>query len=433
MSADPGTPARARRTAARLGPEQLEELLEVTRRLAEPFDLDAMLAAVVDAARKVLRADRGSVFLYDPTSHELVLRVATGLAPIRIPADRGIVGQCAQTRRLINVPDCYADPRFNPEVDRKSGYRTRCMLSLPLINHEDVLIGVLQILNRADGSFDRHDERVAAALAAQCAVALHRVQMTATRLLTEKLDREIAVAREIQMSALPKEMPEVLGYDGAGLFRPADQTGGDLFDFVRLPDGRLFLLLGDATGHGIGPALSATQVRAMIRVGLRLGASLDEVYTHVNNQLVDDLPEDRFVTAFLGMLDTVSHTVSFHAGGQGPLLHFRAASGTVDWHGPSTFPMGALPQTRLEQARGLTLDPGDVLGLISDGIYEYENPAGDHFGEDRVAAVIREHHAQPMKELVAQLLAAAREFGGSAAQADDVTIVLIRRLPDPPP
>ena len=163
-----------------------------------------MLSAVVDAARKVLHAERGSVFLYDATSNELVLKVATGLAPIRVPADRGIVGQCAQTRRLINVPDCYADPRFNPDVDRKSGYHTRCMLSLPLISHEDELIGVLQILNRHDGSFDKHDERVASALAAQCAVALHRVQMIETRILTEKLYSEIAVAREIQLSALPK-------------------------------------------------------------------------------------------------------------------------------------------------------------------------------------------------------------------------------------
>ena len=95
--------------------------------------------------------------------------------------------------------------------------------------------------------------------------------------------------------------------------------------------------------------------------------------------------------------------------------------------------MGALPQTRLEQARSLVLEPGDVLGLISDGIYEYENPAGDQLGEERVAAVVRAHHERPMKELVAELLARAREFGGTAAQADDITIVLIRRLPDAKP
>jgi sigma-B regulation protein RsbU (phosphoserine phosphatase) len=419
-------------SAARLGPEDLDELLEVTRKLAAPFELSEMLAVIVDAARKVLRADRGDVFLHDATSNELVLQVPAGHAPIRVPADRGIVGQCAQTRRLINVPDCSADPRFNSELDRQRGYRTRCMLSLPLISHEDQLIGVLQILNRHEGSFDLHDERVASALAAQCAVVLHRVQTTESRLRTDKLDREIAVAREIQMSALPKEMPQVPGYDGAGLFRPTGQTGGDLFDFVRLPDGHLLLLLGDATGHGIGPALSATQLRAMVRVGLRLGAGLDEIYRHVNNQLVDDLPADRFVTAFLGILDTDTHGVSFHAGGQGPLLHFRAAREAIEWHGPSTFPMGALTQTDLAQARRLALEPGDVLGLISDGIYEYENAAGEHFGEERVAAVIREHHDRPMQELVEILLGAAQEFGGTAPQADDVTIVLLRRLTQSP-
>jgi phosphoserine phosphatase len=327
------------------------------------------------------------------------------------------------------VTDCPADPRFEAELDLGGA---RSLLSLPLVSHEDELIGVLQIVNCSHGRFDRHDEHVASALAAQCAVVLYRAQMTETRLLTEKLDREITVAREIQMSGLPEAMPQVEGYDGAGLLRPTDQTGGDLFDFVRLPDGRLFLLLGDATGHGIGPALSATQLRAMVRVGLRLGAGLDEIYQHVNNQLVADLPADRFVTAFLGILEPDTHAVSFHAGGQGPLLHFRAATATIEWHGPSSFPMGVLAQSELQPSRRLTLEPGDVLGLISDGIYEYENSSGEHFGEERVAAVMREHHHRPMQELAQTLLSAARQFGGAALQADDITIVLLRRLADSP-
>lgn len=407
----------------------LAELLRVTRKLAAPFDLVNMLSEVVDAARSVLHADRGTVFLYDAATDELVMTVATGMDPIRIPATRGIAGECVQTRTLINVPDCYADPRFNPDVDRKSGYRTRCMLTLPLIDHEDHLVGVLQLLNKHEGVFNATDEHVAKALAAQCAVALHRVQMTEKMLLTEKLDQEIKVAREIQMSALPKSMPDVPGYDGAGIFRPTDQTGGDLFDFVRLEDGRLFLLLGDATGHGIGPALSATQVRAMIRIGLRLGASLDEIFTQTNNQLVDDLPDDRFVTAFLGQLDPSTHTVRFHAGGQGPLLHYHAASDECEWHGATTFPLGALPQNRLKEAQSIELAPGDVLGLISDGIYEYENTAGAQFGQSGVADVVSRYHQKPMTELVSLMLAEARAFGGSAPQSDDITIVLVRRLP----
>ena len=409
---------------------ELEQILEVTRKLAAPFDLTTMLSEVVDSARKVLQADRGTVFLYDKKADELEMKVGTDMDTIRFPATQGIAGQCVQTREIINVPDCYEDPRFNPEFDRKSGYRTRCMLTLPLIDHDGLMVGVLQLLNKKDGVFDDEDEWVAAALAAQCAVALHRVQMTETMMLTQKLDREIGVAREIQMSGLPAKMPGVDNYDGAGTFRPTDQTGGDLYDFVRLENGNLFLLLGDATGHGIGPALSATQLRSMVRVALRLGADLDEIFTHTNNQLVDDLPDDRFVTAFMGLLDPSNHIVRFHAGGQGPLLHYKAASDECDWHGASTFPMGALPHTSLDKAVRIDMEPGDVLGLISDGIYEYEDEEGRQFGQEGVARVIRENLRKPMTDVVTTLLRSARKFGGSAPQADDITIVLVRRLPE---
>ena len=109
----------------------MEVILAVTSKLAAPFDLMTMLSEVVNAAKQVLHADRGSVWLYDPAAEELVLEIATGIAPVRVPATAGIVGACALNRRIINVPDCYADARFNPEVDRASGYRTRCMLTLP--------------------------------------------------------------------------------------------------------------------------------------------------------------------------------------------------------------------------------------------------------------------------------------------------------------
>ena len=409
---------------------ELEQILEVTRKLAAPFDLTTMLSEVVDSARTVLQADRGTVFLYDKEADELEMKVGTDMDTIRFPATQGIAGQCVQTREIINVPDCYEDPRFNPEFDRQSGYRTRCMLTLPLIDHDGSMVGVLQLLNKKDGVFNAEDEWVAAALAAQCAVALHRVQMTETMMLTQKLDREIGVAREIQMSGLPARMPGVDNYDGAGTFRPTDQTGGDLYDFVRLENGNLFLLLGDATGHGIGPALSATQLRSMVRVALRLGADLDEIFTHTNNQLVDDLPDDRFVTAFMGLLDPSNHIVRFHAGGQGPLLHYKADSDECDWHGASTFPMGALPHTSLDKAVRIDMEPGDVLGLISDGIYEYEDEEGRQFGQEGVARVIRENLEEPMTEVVTTLLRSARKFGGSAPQADDITIVLVRRLPE---
>jgi phosphoserine phosphatase len=386
----------------------LRSVLEVTRKLSAPFDLDTMLTEVVNAAREVLDADRGTVFLYDENSHELVVRVATNLGSIRIPADKGIVGESAMSRKLINVPDCYADDRFNRAIDKETGYQSRCMLTIPLIGFEDTLIGVLQILNKNKGVFDDEDEFVATALAAQAAVVLHRAKLIESMIASERLDREITVARDVQMGTLPKEMPKIRGYGFAGAFSPTDQTGGDLYDFVRLPDERLFLLMGDATGHGIGPALSATQVRAMLRVALRLGADLDDVFVNINDQLVEDLPEDRFVTAFFGLLND-------------------AADRTYDWHEPSTFPLGYMAQENLGPGAAIRLEPGDILGLISDGIYEYENEVGLQFGQKGVASVIDAMPGGKAEELVPAIMHAARMHGGSAPQADDITIVLVRR------
>ena len=405
----------------------LRRVLEVTRKLAAPFDLDTMLTEVVDVSRNILDAERGTVFLYDELTDELVVRVATELGTIRIPANKGIVGESAQTHKLINVPDCYADDRFNRDIDKQTGYRSRCMLTIPLLGFEDSLVGVLQILNKNDGIFDEEDEFIATALAAQAAVVLHRAKITEQIIESEKLDREIAVARDVQIGTLPKEMPTIDGYGFAGAFEPTDQTGGDLYDFVQLDENRLFLLMGDATGHGIGPALSATQVRAMLRVALRLESSLDDAFVHINDQLCDDLPDDRFVTGFFGLLDATQHKVSFHSGGQGPILHYHAASGDYDWHPATTFPLGYLPQTDLAAPLEIDLAPGDILGLISDGIYEYENEQGVQFGQQGVADVIDQLPEGDADAVVAEIMRAVRQHGGSVPQADDITIVLARR------
>lgn len=413
--------------------QALRRILEVTRKLAAPFDLDTMLAEVVAASLSILDAERGTVFLYDEAADELVVRVATELGSIRIPANKGVVGESAKTRKLINVPDCYADPRFNRDIDRQTGYRSRCMLTIPLIGYEDSLVGVLQILNKHNGTFDEQDEFVASALAAQAAVVLHRVKLTEAIIVSEKLDREITVARDVQMGTLPKSMPKIAGYDVAGTFAPTDQTGGDLFDFVQLSETQLFLLMGDATGHGIGPALSATQVRAMLRVALRLGANLDDAFVHVNDQLVEDLPDDRFVTAFFGLLDTDDHVVRFHSGGQGPIMHFHADSNRYDWHEASTFPLGYMNQTHLGDATAIQMAPGDILGLISDGIYEYENSDAIQFGQQGIVSIIDNNPLATAAELLGTIMLAARQHGGSVPQADDITIVLVRRLPDTGP
>jgi len=410
----------------KLSREAMELILAVTRHLAAPFDLPAMLAEVTSAACRVLDAERSSIWLMDRGGAELVLEVSADIGPVRLPLGQGLVGACARDGRLINVPDCYADARFDPAVDKRSGFTTRCSLTLPLLDHRSELVGVMQLLNKRGSVFDADDEALAEALAAQCAVALARVRMNAAMLEGEKMRQELELAREVQLHTLPAAMPLLPGYEMHGTFLPASLTGGDTYDLALIEQG-LLIVLGDATGHGIAPALSVTQMHAMLRTAFRLGASLETAFRTVNNLLVEASVDGRFVTAFIGLMEPGSHRVRFLSGGQGPILHFHAQTLSCTSYRATSPPMGAMPLAALRPTVELELAPGDLLVLLTDGIYEFADASGAQFGRSRVEAVLREHHAGSTASLAQALLAAVHEFAGAAPQDDDITMVLLKR------
>jgi phosphoserine phosphatase len=300
------------------------------------------------------------------------------------------------------------------------------MLTLPLIDHKDLLVGVMQVLNKSDGVFEAADEQLATVLAAQCAIALQRVRMTEALIEGEKMRQQLEMARVVQMSTLPATMPSVPGYDVYGTFRPADLTGGDTFDLALLDQG-LLVVLGDATGHGIAPALSVTQMQAMLRMAFRMGADLETAFVQVNNQLGAYMADDRFVTAFIGLLDPAAHRMRFHSGGQAPIVFFEASSRTFGRHKPTSFPLAAMPLESLRPAVSVDMRPGDIMVLLSDGIYEYCNSRNEEFGEKRVEDIVRANHDGSAAELAAILLGAVQEFAGNAMQEDDMTVVLVKR------
>jgi sigma-B regulation protein RsbU (phosphoserine phosphatase) len=404
--------------------QRLRRILDVTRQMAAQTDLDALLATIIDAAREVLGSERATLFLFDAEASELYSRVATGTAGIRFPATAGIAGTAAQTRQVVNVPDAYADPRFNRDVDRRTGFRTRNLLTIPLENLDGALIGVLQVLNKRNGAFDADDEELARTLGAQAGVALHRATLLEEYAEKQRLARDLDIARSIQQAYLPKANPQVPGWDIAGWNRSADETGGDCYDFIALPDGRLGLFLADATGHGIGAALVIAQCRSLLRALLSVSNDLRAVAARVNDLLEADISEGRFVTAFIGVLDPAAGTIEYVSAGQAPLLLIDSAR--AENRDATGLPLGVMPQATFEVER-VTLRPGALFVLLTDGFYEAAAPSGELFAVERVCDFVQARAAAPLERLIADLHEAITHYTAHGPQADDLTAVLVRR------
>lgn len=404
--------------------EHLRRLLAVTRQMAATVDLTELLRTIVDATCEVLDCERATVFLYDPKTDDLYSRVATGVESIRFPATRGIAGAAAAQRSVVNVPDAYEDKRFNPEIDRQTGFRTRNLLTFPLENLSGELMGVLQALNKRTGPFTVEDEELARVLSAQTGVALHRYALLEEYAEKQRMGRDLEIARRIQLAQLPKDNPVVEGYEIAGWNRSADETGGDCYDFQRLPDGRVTVLLADATGHGISAALVIAQCRSLTRAMLSIARRLPYVVARVNSILSEDLTDDRFVTAFIGVLDPRRHRLEYIAAGQGPLLCVSATKSEA--RGAGGLPLGVVKEFDCAAER-FEFEPGGTVVLLTDGFFEAMNPAGEPFGEERVIEFVCARPKTPLPQLIEELHAEVQRFTHGARQADDLTAVMIRR------
>ena len=256
--------------------------------------------------------------------------------------------------------------------------------------------------------------------------------------LNERLLGALQIARTIQQATFPSAIPRIDGYDVAGWSESADETGGDTYDAVgvRLTDAgaevvdegadALVLVVADATGHGIGPALAISEFRAMVRFGARAGAGLESIVPRVNAQLLDDLPPDRFVTAWFGRVEPGSGEVESFSAGQGPLM-IRRASGEVETLGADEAPLAVVDGLDASSRRTIALAPGDALVALTDGIFEAPGPAGERFGLDRLRDAVRGADASSAGAVVASIRAALGAFTGEAEADDDRTILVLLR------
>ena len=245
-----------------------------------------------------------------------------------------------------------------------------------------------------------------------------------------KLERDLQIASQIQRATWPSELPVVPGLDLAASAHPADETGGDGYDMVAIPEsagGGTFLFLADATGHGIGPALSVTQLRSMLRMAMRSGLGLADLLQPVNAQLYADLPDKHFITAWFGRLDADGRGLDSLSAGQAPLLHYHAADDRLEVWKADVPPLGLFPALPAKPPRRVELAPGDLWVVLSDGFYEAVDPADEELGVERIGAVLRRMQARPAAEIVAALRALLAEFTAGAPAADDQTALLLRR------
>jgi phosphoserine phosphatase len=412
---------------AAISDEQMRLVLDVSRLLAVPTDIDDLLCRIAQAATVLLECERASIFLHDTRTNELWTKVALKAeGEIRFPSHKGIAGHCFTHAEVICVADPYHDPRFNPEPDRKSGFVTRNLLTAPMMDLDGKPLGAIQAVNKTDGPYTEADTSLIQLLAEQSGVAVqrHKLQMQAMEMVG--LRHEMDLARATQQAMLPRHPPELRWIDAHGWNCPASITGGDCWDMWTLPDGRLGVFLADASGHGMGPALVVSQARTLVRAICDIDPDPHEMLKRVNQRLCEDLEWGRFVTAFLGFLSP-DGWLHWSSAGHGPAMYRKDPDAPLELLDPPVPPLGVVEEWEDEPPTPIKLGPTGSLMLVSDGIFEAMTPTGEQFGVERMKGCLNAHRNRPSREMVDALCKAVHSWQHPQEPLDDQTIVIVQK------
>lgn len=239
---------------------------------------------------------------------------------------------------------------------------------------------------------------------------------------------QFQVARDIQQRLFPKSAPACHGFDIAGASYPAEATGGDYFDYLPMLQDRLGLVVGDVTGHGVGPALLMAETRAYLRVLAGRREDPGEILTRANSVLAEDVGSERFITLFLGRIDPKTREFIYASAGH-PAGYVLDANGGIKATLKRTgIPLGMKPDTQFASAAEMILDSGDIVLLLTDGIEETSAPDDTLFGTERILETIRTNRQKSAREIVQALYEATRDFSKHTPQIDDITAIVIKAL-----
>ena len=389
--------------------------------------LNETLEQIVSLVFEAVPADRCLIMMRDAANEDLRVAVARlrdrvgDVGEIRV--SRNVLDEVVMRGKSVLTSDAQHDPRFASGTVVLQGVRS--VLAVPL-GVSDKVFGIIYADSPiAEGRFTEDHLKVLTTLASVAAIRVENTRLVEARLERERLERELALASEIQQRFQPTAPPQVDGYELQGISFPCYEIGGDYYDFIEREDGRLVIALGDVSGKGTAAALLMSSLHAAVHAQAGSHDSLVSTISAVNKYLADNIPANRFVTLFYAELDPDSGALSFLNAGHNPPLIVHAA-GTVEQLASGGLPLGIKPDADYREGRTQLL-PGDVLVIYSDGVTEAVSPTGEEFGSTRLYEVVSRNIESSAAGIRDRIESSLTKFSQGTSAADDITLVIVKR------
>lgn len=403
--------------------QTLEVLNEISRELTSILEFDTLLERIGQLLHRLIKYQMFSILLLN--EKELVLEVRYSqprsketMPRQKLPLNHGLTGAAIQENRLINVADVRREPRYvlvNPE--------TRSEMVVPLV-YKSKIIGVLDLEHTRSGFFNEEHERTVTTLAAQIAIAIENARLYQRVAAEEqRLERDLDMAREVQLRLLPPNNPTHSNAHVAARFHAARMIGGDVYDFLSYESSRTGIAVGDVSGKAAPAALYAALVSGLIRSVATQKPSPAEMLELLNNALQERRVDSQYVTMLYAVWNDDNQTLQIaNAGAVQPLF---CRSGEVETIHAEGFPLGLFPSAKYEEFN-ISTRPGDSIIFFSDGIVDAQNADGEMFGVERLMKVVSENQRKSAQKLADIILGEVSKFQKGADQFDDETVVVLR-------
>src|SRR5579864_294565 len=401
----------------------LQLLNEIARELTSILNVDELLKRIAELLSRLIDYQMFSILLLDAAGEKLQHRFSQRFQENiqlkhEIPLGRGVVGYAAQHKEAVLVPDVNKDPRYvkaNPE--------TRSELAVPLV-YQDKVIGVLDLEHTRRGFFTDDHKRTVTTLAAQVAIAIENAQLYEQIARQEKrLERDLAMARQLQFRLLPPTLPRLSNLDIAAKFVPARAIGGDLYDFVSYSMSRTAIVVGDVSGKGAPAAIYAALVSGILRSHAPIEPGPAEMLSAVNFSLGERRIESQFVSLIYAVWDDRNRTLQVANSGLPRPIYCH--DGKIEVIEATGLPLGLFDDADYDEL-SFRAKAGDMFVFFSDGILDASNKAEELFGRERVGEIVAASPNASADEVVKLIFKAVAEHASGEEAFDDQTVVAIR-------